>query len=166
LKPLILECSPIEFAVNIKRIDIVELLVMAGAHPIHPLFDSEGKVSSDDIPQILFEYYQFGTNEYICWLLNQHLRTRDIPDFVAKVVGLSIFDEEVSTEGVEKAFDEVGRHPAHALLLCGNEEMVTQLLAVNKSFLTVKNHSLETALQIGTRRGNLKSIETLLKFYG
>ena len=141
---------------NIKRIDIAQQLVMAGANPIDPSLD---KISC--IPQILYEYYNFGTTEYFSWLLNQHLLSHQLPEFIKKVVELDIFN------GMD-AFNEVGRHPAHALLMCGNEEIVQKLLKKfheSKSLLTVKDTTHRTALQIASQKGDFESVDILLKFY-
>ena len=148
-------CSPIELAVDIKRIDIAQQLVMAGANPIHPSLDEV-----DGVLQILEEYYEFGTNQYICWLLHEHLLSSELPQFIKTVLELDIFNN-----GGMAMFNEVGRHPAHALLTCGNEEMVRQLLIKQHSYLSVKDATQRTALQIATEKGDLESVEILLKFY-
>ena len=110
-------CSPIELAVKIKRIDIAQQLVMAGANVINPSPEYRG------VPQLLDEYYQFGTNEYISWLLDHHLLLHQLPKFIEDVVELNIFSEKCM-----QMFNSVGRHPAHALLTCGNEDLIRKFL--------------------------------------
>ena len=136
--------------------DIAKQLVMAGAHPIHPSLDD-----ACGVLQVLNEFYEFGTNEYISWLLHQHLSLREIPQFIEDVVKLDIFNEA----GV-RMFDEVGRHPAHALLTCGNEDMVRRLFENHPEIkVNVKDGTGRTALQIATENGDLESVMILLKFY-
>ena len=140
----------------IKRIDIAQMLVQAGANPIHPSLDY-----ISGVVQLLEEYYEFGTNRYISWLLQEHLLSYQLPKFIESVVMLDIFNDA----GMHM-FDAVGRHPAHALLTCGNEEMVRQLLKKkNPSLLTVRDVSGRTALQVASQEGDLESVEILLKLY-
>ena len=129
---------------------------MAGANPIHPsLEDASG------VLQLLDEYYELGTNEYISWLLHQHLLSHEIPSFIETVVKLDIFNDM----GMDM-FNKVGRHPAHALFMCGNEEMVRQLLEHHKDLqVNVKDGTGRTALQIATEEGDFESVTILLKFY-
>ena len=175
----------------IKRIDIVQQMVLAGANPIHPC-----AAESSGVPQLLNEYYEFGTNEYISWLLHQHLLSDQLPQFIEDVVKLNIFNK--SSPGM-KMFNGVGRHPAHALLTCGNEDLIRKFLdKVSKvcvwseiqymlniqrcphmegrtqpqnpccgceRILTVKDLSQRTALQIAAQNGDFESVSTLLKFY-
>lgn len=149
-------CSPIELAMDIKRIDIAQLMVMKGANPIHPSLERV-----DGVLQLLEEYYEFGTNHFISWLLHHHLLSHELPQFIKTIFELDIFNK-----GGMRMFNDVGRHPAHALLTCGNEEVVRQLLNKRHSLLTVKDATQRTALLIATQRGDLESVEILLKFYG
>lgn len=131
----------------------------AGANPIDPSLSCDEEISG--VPQLLEEYYEFGTNQYTSWLLNHHLLSHELPQFIKTVVELDIFNKS----GM-KMFHSVGRHPAHALLTSGNEEIVRQLLErCPKSLLTVKDTTKRTALQIATQRGDFESVDTLLKFY-
>lgn len=148
--------SPIALALLIKRIDIAQRLVQAGANPIHPSFDY-----TSGVLQLLKEYYEFGTNQYICWLLQQHLLCDEIPQFIKNVVMLDIFNDSGMS-----MFNAVGRHPAHALLMCGNEEMIKQLLKKYRpSLLTRTDNTGRTPLQIASHQGDLESVEILLKMY-
>ncbi len=143
-------------AINVKRIDIAQQLVMAGANPIHPsLEDTSG------VLQLLDEYYEFGTNKYISWLLHQHLLSHEVPRFIEDVVKQDIFNKNGMI-----MFNRVGRHPAHALLTCGSEEMVRQFLDHHKDLkVNVKDGTGRTALQIATEEGDFESVTILLKYY-
>ncbi len=103
-------CSPIKLAIKVKRIDIAQQLVIAGASPIHPSLEE-----TSGVLHLLVEYYEFGTNKYISWLLHQHLLSHKVPPFIEAVVKLNILNQS----GMDM-FNEVGRHPAHALLTCGD----------------------------------------------
>lgn len=114
------DCSPLDLALHIKRLDIVQLLVISGANSIDANPDLE-KMSG--VPTFLDEYYHYGTNEYISWLLNDHLYSHKITQFIEKVMKLDIYNEH----GLQM-FRGVGRHPAHALLTCGNEYVIREFL--------------------------------------
>lgn len=148
--------SPIELAICIKRNDIASRLVEKGANPIHPSLDNV-----KGVPQLLVEYYEFGTNNYITWLFQQHLMSNEIPQFIENVVKVDIFNKTC-----KRMFNDVGRHPAHALLTCGNEELVRQFLGkYGSSLLHVEDKTCRTALQIATESGDFESVTALLKFF-
>lgn len=148
-------CSPVELAILIKRIDVAKLMVKAGANPI--LADSDPSEVAGVI-HLLSEYYEFGTNHYITWLLQEHFLFHEIFNFIEKVFEVNIFNEDAMS-----MFIEVGRHPAHALLTCGNEEMVKKLLQIHGvSMLTVTDACGRTALQIAAGQADLESVRILL----
>lgn len=149
-------CSPLELAILIQRIDVAKLMVKAGANPI--LADSDPSEAAGVI-HLLSEYYEFGTNQYISWLLQEHLLSHEIFGFIEKVFEVNIFNEDAMS-----MFSEVGRHPAHALLTCGNEEMIKKLLQIHgDSMLTVTDENGRTALQIAAGQGDLESVRILFK---
>lgn len=148
-------CSPLELAILIQRIDVVKLMVKVGANPI--LADSDPSEAAGVI-HMLSEYYEFGTNHYISWLLQEHLLSHEILTFIEKVFEVNIFNEDAMS-----MFSEVGRHPAHALLTCGNKEMIKKLLQIHgDSMLTVTDENGRTALQIAAGQGDLESVRVLL----
>ena len=148
-------CSPLELAILIQRIDVVKLMVKAGANPI--LADSN-PTEAGGVIHLLSEYYEFGTNHYISWLLQEHLLSHEIPDFIEKVFEVNIFNDDAM-----EMFTEVGRHPAHALLTCGHDGMVKKLIQVHgNSMLTVTDANGKTALEIAASQGNLESVRILL----
>lgn len=148
-------CSPLELAILIQRLDVAKLMVKAGANSI--LADSDPSEATGVI-HLLSEYYEFGTNHYISWLLQEHLLSHEIPDFIEKVFEVKIFNDDAMD-----MFSEVGRHPAHALLTCGHEEMIKKLLQIHgDSMLTVTDTNGKTALQIAAGQGDLESVRILL----
>ena len=147
-------CSVVELGIMNKRMDVAKLLVISGANPIHPSLDN-----ISGVVQLLEEYYEFGTNYYMRWLVHEHLLSHELHDFIKTVVDLDIFNES----GI-RMFTEVGRHPAHAVLTCGHEELARQFLKRHDPcLLYVKDATGRTALQISAQRGDLESVSTLLK---
>lgn len=147
-------CTPIELAISLRRLDIAKQLVVAGANPIHPTLSGVSGVI-----QLLREYYEFGTNHYICWLFHEYLSSHEIPQFVKDVLKVDIFND-----GAKCMFDRVGRHAAHALLTCGNEEMAKELIRhYGDHLLTDKDSTERTALQVAAQMGNIESVNILLK---
>ena len=149
-------CSPVELAILIQRIDLVKLMVKAGANPI--LADSDPSGAAGVI-HLLSEYYEFGTNSYISWLLQEHFLSHEIPSFIDKVFEVNIFNEAAM-----EMFTEVGRHPAHALLTCGHEDIMKRLIQLRgESILRVADSNSKTALQIAGGQGDVESVRILLK---
>ena len=148
--------SPIELAIDLKRFDIVKLLVRSGAHPIDPCIPTGNKPVG--ATQLLEEYYEFGTNHYITWLLHEYLLSDDLPEFIETVVNLDIV-----SDATMKLFAGVGRHPAHAILTCGHEEMMRKFIKHHGSeLLIIKDETGKGALQISAERGDLESVRILL----
>ena len=103
------------------------------------------------------EYYDFGTNDYITWLLHEHLLANDVSKFIKTVVKLDI--DEIAME----LFAKVGRHPMHAILTCGHEKLIRKLLKHRgPDLLTTKDETGRSALQIATKRGDVESVRILV----
>ena len=117
-KPGSSSCSPVELALKIKKFDIAKQMVIAGANPIDPNPDEH-----QSIPTLLEEYYYFGTNKFISWLLNQHLLSHNLPKFIEDVMKIDMYN----ASGIQM-FNSVGRDPTHALLTCGNEYFIREFL--------------------------------------
>ena len=148
-------CSIVQLGIQNKRMDVAKQLVMAGANPIHPSLDD-----ASGVIQLLEEYYEFGTNQYVYWLLHQHLLSHELPQFIETVVNLDIINESCL-----RMFTTVGRHPVHAFLTCGHEEMANQFLKRHgQDLLYVWDTAGRTALQISAQKGDLESVNTLLKW--
>ena len=151
--------SPIALAISLNRLDIAKLLVKTGAHPIDPCIPTCQRVVG--IIQLLQEYYKFGTNHYIRWLLHQYLLSSDLPVFIDTVTNLDILNEVTMS-----MFSDVGRHPAHAILTCGNGEMIRKFVVRHgSSLLIVKDENGKSALQLAAETGDLESVEALMKVY-
>ena len=145
--------SPIELAIDLKRFDMVKLFVQSGAQPCMPVGNEVMGAM-----QLLREYYDFGTNQYITWLLHEYLLSDDLPEFIEAVVNLDIF-----SDATMKLFAGVGRHPAHAILTCGHEEMIRKFIEHHGSeLLIVKDNGGKSALQIAAERGDLETITVLI----
>ena len=148
--------SFLELPIDLKRFDIARMLVKKGADPI----DSQG-VNGQGVVALMEEYYQFGTNHYLKWLLQEHIPLGKIPDFIERVMNANIFNEEA--KGI---FKRARRHHAHALLICGNEDMARALIKHpnygGSELLVAKDDTGKTALQIAAELGDLESVQTLL----
>ncbi len=148
--------SPIQLAIDLRRFDIVTLFVRSGAQPCIPTVNNVNTAM-----QLLEEYYEFGTNYYITWLLHEYLLSDDLPRFIKTVVTLDIFNVTIM-----KMFAGVGRHPAHAILTSGHEEMIRKFVEHHGSdLLIVKDGSGKSALHISAERGDLESVRILVNMY-
>ena len=148
--------SPFQLAIELRKFDIVKLLLTSGAHPIDPCIPAGKKVTG--MVQLLEEYYQFGTNQYISWLLHDYLLSDDLPKFIEAVVALDILNKETM-----KIFSSVGRHPAHAILTCGHEELIRKFIKHHgANLLTVKDGNMKSALRISAESGDMESVKILV----
>ena len=152
--------SLLELAIKIQRFDVVKMLVRHGANPIHP----KGSIQSG-VLTLMEEYYEFGTNHYIRWLLHDHFLPSQVSGFIKQVMEARIFNKNAVTMFRHYA----RRHHSHALLLCGHEEMIRALVQHRKhggdDLLTATdgpdpNHG-RTALQIAADQGDLESLKVL-----
>ena len=153
-------CSPVELAIQLQQTDIAKLLVQAGANPIC--------ANSDTIEQILpliLEFFEFGTNHYISWLLHEHLQPHEISGFIETVLKKEpmIFSQYAKDEFRSGA----GRHHVHAFLTCGHKEMINKFIqrfpvTDGEDTLRVKDPAGRTALQISAANNDLESVDTLV----
>ena len=147
-------CSMIELAIDLQRMDIAKILVKAGTNAIY-IGTNPSKVSG--VVQLFNEYYSFGTNGYISWLLHEHLSYSKVPEFIDEVMKVNIFNNEAM-----RMFADVGRHPAHALLTCGHEKMSRKFLETHGyKNLIVSDGTGKTALQISAEQGDLASVKVI-----
>lgn len=145
--------TPLEFAILLQRMDVVELLLGKGADIFAtPSFNS---------PSVIFDYFEFGTTKILSWFLDDYLSLNDIPGFIERVLDADVLQESI----VELFKARVKRHPAHAILTCGNQDIVEKFLAryPNQDLLGVEDPNSKTALQVATEQNNLASVKVLLK---
>ena len=139
------------------RLDITQMMVIQGADPIVSQLHAVKGV----IP-LMMEYYEFGTNKYIKWLLHEHLHPNEVKAFMQQVLMLDIFNQQAVN-----MFKDIGRHHAHALLVCGHIQMAKALLEHRNHggsmLLIEKDAAGFTALQVAADQGDLESIKVLLK---
>ena len=145
--------SPLSFAILLQKFDVAALLTEKGANPLLDL--------GDGTLTCMVEYLHFGTNKFFSWLFQEHLLTDKIAEFVEQL--LPELTDIFSVECIQM-FSEYYKHPAHALLTCGNEKVVTTVLENQKySLLSEKDPNGKTALQIAAGQGDVVSVKLLLK---
>lgn len=146
--------TPLELAILLQRRDVVEVLLREGA-------DIFVTPSLDSPPVVIFEYFEFGTSKILSWILEDYLPLSDIPQFIQKVLSAEILQERV----IELFMTSVKRHPAHAVLTCGNQDMIENFLKKypSEDLLTMEDRNGDTALQVAAKQNNLHSVKILLK---
>ena len=154
-------CSPVELAIQIQRIDIAKQLVQAGANPVCA---DEGFV--EQILPLFIEFFEFGTNRYISWLLHEHLSQEQVPGFIEGVLEKQ---DIIFSNYAKKSFkEEAGRHHVHPVLTCGHEQMIKKFIDLfpadedGHKTLKAKDSAGRTALQVAAGNGDLESVTTLL----
>lgn len=152
-------CSPVELAIQLQRTDIAKQFVQAGANPICV------SDATEQILPLLLEFFEFGTNHYMSWLLHEHLHPHEISGFIEQVLekGPMIFSNYAKKEFKEEA----GRHHVHGLLTCGHKQMIKEFIerypeSDGEDMLRVKDSADRTALQVAAANGDLESVHTLL----
>ena len=147
------ELTLLEFAIHLQRMDIVKLLLQKGADIFSTL--------SSNLPVVLYEYFEYGTTKVLSWFLDEYLSLKDIPAFIKRVLDADIIQDSI----VELFKVGVKRHPAHAILTCGNQDIMEKFLTryPSQDLLNVEDPSGKTALQVAAEQNNLVSVKILLK---
>ena len=155
-------CCPLELAIQIQRIDLAKQIVHAGANPVC----ADESIVEQILP-LFIEFYEFGTNHYMSWLLHEHLPQDEISSIIDSVLKRK---DMIFSEYSKKSFRETaGRHHVHAALTCGHEEMITKFIKrfptddAGQNMLKVKDCADRTALQIAATNGDLESVTALLR---
>ena len=145
--------SPLSLAILLQRFDVAALLTEQGANPLLDL-DGDGTLTC------MVEYLHFGTNKFFSWLFQEHLLADKITEFVEQLLPEL---PKIFSESCIQMFSEYYKHPAHALLTCGNEDVVKIILKDDLPLLCVKDPNGNTALQIAASQGDVVSVKLLLK---
>ena len=149
--------SPLSFAILLQRMDVAQLLTEQGADPLLDL--------GDGTLTCMVEYLHFGTNNFFSWLFQEHLLTDEITTFIQQLLHA---ESNVLSEESIMMFNDFYKHPAHALLTCGNEDVIRMLLDCfsgdsEMDLLSIKDPNGKTALQIAASQGDVASVKVLLK---
>ena len=130
------------------RFDIIkELLTSKGCDLI--------KGGNPDMRPIFVEYVHYPFNKFLKWLFKEHITSDEIPEFVRRIFPV----KKATKHTARKVY---GKNPLHALLLCGNGEVVSALLAVQANILEEVDPFGKTALHIAAERGDIDSVRILL----
>lgn len=143
--------SPLSFAILLQRLDVAALLTETGADP---LLDLGGGTLT-----CMVEYLHFGTNKYFLWLFQDHLLTNEVTQFIKDFLPAKT---DILSDECVKMFSDYYKHPAHAILTCGNEEVVKSFVEHNLTLLSIRDLNGKTALQIAAGQGDIASVKVLL----
>ena len=145
--------SALEMSINLQRLDITQLLIEAGVDPIYG--------GDPDWKPIFLEYSQFGTNEFIKWLLDYYHKKNEMSAFIDRLLNGDVFSNPVT----HKYFSALGRNIVHTFLLCGDKGAVSDLLSRESTahFLTECDPFGKTALHIAAEKGDIVNVEILLE---
>ena len=155
LTPVMEDCqtghymSALDAAFQVSSFESAKVIVKAGrVHPVNGL----------RIP-VLYEYYKFGTNKFLTWLVNE-LPQEDLDDLVTAILG--VMGDSLCED--EDKWALVGRHPAHALLTTGKQQFTKALVQGRNSndILSAINHAGQTALHIAAEMQSEAIVSDLL----
>ena len=145
--------SPLSFAILLQRFDVAAVLTERGANPLQDL--GEGTLSC------MVEYLHFGTNRFFSWLFQEHLQADEIAEFIDDLLPLK---PAILSSPCVLMFKECYKHPVHAILTCGNEDVINGFLDDDTtSLLTIMDPNGKTALQIAAEQGDVITTKLLLK---
>lgn len=143
--------TALELSLDLRRFDIARMLVEVGMDPIYG--------GDPEIRPIFLEYTQFGSNEFLRWLLEEHLTSEGIPAFVDRLLSGNIF---LRSEDNHYAFEVLGRSFAHAFLLSGSEDAITCLVNKEPDLLKACDPFGKSALHLAAEKGDSESVRVLL----
>ena len=143
--------TALEVSIHLQRYDIAQTLVQAGLDPI-----LGGEPNS---PPVLMEYLQFGSHNFISWVLDEHLNPQEVPNFVRALLDKGVFSNEATNHFAEV----LGRNTVHGILLCGRREAVYSLLDEKPHFMTTCDPFKKTALHIAAEKGDINTVNILLE---
>lgn len=145
--------SALEMSINLQRLDIAQLLIEAGVDPIYG--------GDPDWKPIFLEYSQFGTNEFIKWLLDYYQERNQMSTFIDRLLNGDVF----SSPATQYFFSTFGRNIVHTFLLSGHEGAVNNLLNRESTahFLGECDPFGKTALHIAAEKGHIVNVKILLE---
>ena len=141
--------TALEMSINLFRFDASQCLIKARVDPIYG--------GDPDNRPIFVEYSQFGTNNFLIWLLDMYSKKGQITTFVDRLVGGDVFNPEIND-----FCTSLGRNVTHAILLSGHEETISCLLNKKPELLNECDPFKRTALHIAADKGDLHSVKILL----
>lgn len=139
-----------ELSFTLSRLDVAKLLVEAGVDPIF---------GGDPYSKPIFtEYIEFGSLNFIKWLLFHHLiSTKNIHDFLDRLFNPDVF--EITNKQAHKQ----GKNAVHAFLLSGHKEAIRYLLSRKYDLVHESDSSNKTALHLASEKGDRDSVRILLE---
>ena len=141
--------TALDISISLCRLDVVKLLIKSGVDPILG--------GNPKMRPIFTEYVNFGSHEYMKWLLGDHLKS-EIPAFVQRLLHLQVF----SNEDTDWSASIKGRNVAHAFLLSGNKEVTHFLLEGKPDLMKECDPFNKTALHLAAEKGDCESVSNLL----
>ena len=145
-----------ELSFFLHRVDVAKVLVKKGVDPI---------LCGDPYSKPIFtEYIEFGSLEFIKWLLFDHLENKEkIHQFVDR-----LFDpKDVFIITNRNVALRRGKNVAHAFLLSGHKEAISYMLSkkpdTDTDLMKECDSFNKTALHLAAERGDHESVHILLE---
>ena len=143
--------SPLSLAILLQHLDVAALLTETGADPLLDL--GSGTLTC------MVEYLHFGTNKFFSWLFQDHLLTNEVTQFIKCFLPAKA---DILSDECVNMFNDYYKHPAHAILTCGNEEVVKSFVEHDLRLLSECDPNGKTALQLAAGQGDVTSVKLLL----
>lgn len=133
------------------RVDVAKVLVEKGVDPIF---------CGDPYSKPIFtEYIEFGSLDFIKWLLYEHLESEEVCAFIDRLFA----PEDVFMKTNDYVALQTGKNAVHAFLLSGHEKAISYMLSRKPDMMGECDSFNKTALHLAAERGDHKSVSILLK---
>ena len=109
-----------------RKFDVAQHLITE--HSMCPVFGG-----SRDYPSLFLEYMEYGTFNFIPWILTDVYFKQD----VGRVVEMAVSTEIMEADGVKEAEKRTGRNVVHAFLLCTSYKVLEYFKDKRPDFVQV-----------------------------
>jgi len=148
-----------------KKIDYAKELVKAGIDPV-----SGGNPEGEklEVVPMFQEYYEHGTNEFICWLFNEYIPQNSkikLKPLTQRLIPIIISMREKDMKNGKWKLHQ--RAATHAVLTCGHQETIDILIQQGKAkrlkLLAEQSCTGKTALHHAAENNDEGSVDILLQ---
>ena len=154
-------CSILTLAISFNLIEIAKLIV---ENELDPIWGGDGEVCP-----VFLEYYLFGTNNLLKWLLEEHYRD-NFKYFVHRLLNEGAFYKPEQTH----SFQVYGKNAVNAFLFCGHQDAIKHLLEENRrlhqanperyhDILKETDAKKKTALHLAAEQGEASLVKVLIE---
>ena len=141
-------------------LEVAKVLVESGK--VDPITGGTPDGETFAVVPMFQEYCYIGTNNYICWLFNEHIPSHKRVKFADRILKCITSMKKNPTIWTYEQ-----RTPSHGILTSRHQEAIALLVEKGKQqgeeFLKETNSTGKTALHMAAKDGDLESVKILLQ---